>query len=341
VSITLGIHPDHVQHANGELQSFSDRWGDLARARGFSVLQVSSQSACFLQDLARCDGFMWRIGYSTSDIHRGKLLISALEHVTDMRVFPSSRTLWHFEDKIAQLYLMVLAGLPTARTQVFWNAADALAYCASASYPFVVKLARGMKSKNVTMVQTLAEAEAIVERMFGSGLTTLRPSSRLVGRLAGRHALALKLLSGGPLPGSVQTGYFYAQEFIPGNDCDTRVTVIGDRAFAFRRFNRPNDFRASGSGRIDWEPAAISPDALTLAFDVADRLGTQSIALDILRKDGSPVIVEISYTYATWAIRDCPGHWVRRGTGTDRRLEWVAGRTLAEDAIFEDFAAGW
>lgn len=31
---------------------------------------------------------------------------------------------------------------------------------------------------------------------------------------------------------------------------DTRVTVIGHCAFGYRRYNRPGDFRASGSGRL-------------------------------------------------------------------------------------------
>ena len=36
----------------------------------------------------------------------------------------------------------------------------------------------------------------------------------------------------------IDKNYIYFQEFIPGNEFDTRVTVIGDRAFAFRRMNR-------------------------------------------------------------------------------------------------------
>ena len=38
-------------------------------------------------------------------------------------------------------------------------------------------------------------------------------------------------------------GYVYFQDFIPDNQFDTRVTVIGNRAFAFIRKVRPGDFR--------------------------------------------------------------------------------------------------
>ena len=66
------------------------------------------------------------------------------------------------------------------------------------------------------------------------------------------------------------------QEFLPCNDFDTRITVIGNRAFGFRRFNRANDFRASGSGKIDYDPKNIAPEMVQLAFDVTRRLNVQS-----------------------------------------------------------------
>ncbi|HEV2125687.1 MAG TPA: hypothetical protein VGW38_23280, partial [Chloroflexota bacterium] len=106
---------------------------------------------------------------------------------------------------------------------------------------------------------------------------------------------------------------------MPGNEFDTRVTIIGDWAFAFRRFNRPNHFRASGSGRIDWDSAQIAPGAVRLSFRVARRLQSECMAVDVLRRGEEYVINEISYTFASWAVRDCPGHWVLdEGSGTRR-----------------------
>ena len=137
----------------------------------------------------------------------------------------------------------------------------------------------------------------------------------------------------------MQRGYFYVQEFLPGNEFDTRITVIGNRAFAFRRMNRLGDFRASGSGRIDWTPEEIDLDAVRLAYRVARQLDTQSIAVDVLRRRGEAVINEISYTYASWAVRDCPGHWRLHGAPDTGRLFWVQGSTRPEDAIFDDFVA--
>jgi hypothetical protein len=117
------------------------------------------------------------------------------------------------------------------------------------------------------------------------------------------------------------------------------VTVIGSRAFAFRRFNRPGDFRASGSGRIDWDPQHIDEESIRLAFRVARHLRTQSLGVDLLQHGGQKVLTEISYTYASWAVRDCPGHWVMQGDDAAGPLSWIQGRMQPEDAIFDDFVA--
>ena len=129
-----------------------------------------------------------------------------------------------------------------------------------------------------------------------------------------------------------QKNYALFQEFLPGNEFDTRVTVIGDRAFAFRRFNRPNDFRASGSGNLQHDPSAVDLRCVSAAFAAAQRLKSQSMAFDFLfRGEGQePVVVEVSYCYADWAVERCPGHW-------DSRLNWHEGHLWPEEAHVEDF----
>ena len=54
---------------------------------------------------------------------------------------------------------------------------------------------------------------------------------------------------------------------------DTRVTVIGGRAFAFRRFNRDDDFRSSGSGKIDYNMEEIDKRMIKLALKVSKKDG--------------------------------------------------------------------
>ena len=115
--------------------------------------------------------------------------------------------------------------------------------------------------------------------------------------------------------------------------------MIGNRAFGYRRMNRPGDFRASGSGRPNWDPAGIDLQMVRLAFLTAQRLETQSVAIDAMLRGTERVLGEVSYTYVSWMVRDCPGHWVLHGDPETGELEFVDGHMAPDDAIFEDFVA--
>jgi glutathione synthase/RimK-type ligase-like ATP-grasp enzyme len=341
----IAIHRDGVVHKNGEVQSYSDCWLEIASRSGVDVKIVDAFEPDFFDQLQGCDGFMWRFGYRPLPRLFAKRLLPAVEHGLGIPVFPSWKTAWHFEDKVGEHYLLQAAQIPTPRTWVFWHVEAALDFCEKATYPLVLKLAIGFQSSNVLLLKTPEEATFWVRRLFGPGTNSLARTSRSRDRSALQRAGdAVRDLSGHPATAQykkaeLQQGYFFVQEFLSGNEFDTRVTVIGNRAFAFRRFNRTNDFRASGSGKINWDPGAIDLETVRLAFHIARKLGTQSLAVDALRRVDERVIVEISYTYASWAVRDCPGHWVLSGNPQKGTLTWVAGGLAPEDAIFEDFVA--
>jgi hypothetical protein len=257
-------------------------------------------------------------------------------------VFPTWKTIWHFDDKIAQNYLLQLADIPIPRTWVFWHRKQALEFCRNAYYPLVIKLTSGIVSENVALLNNVVEAEYWIRRLFSSGTVDLKQLHLRPYAVYSRLRTALKILLTGEPPNlgartDLQKGYLLIQEFLPDNRFDTRITVIGNRAFGFRRFNRPNDFRASGSGEIDWDREQIDLETVRLAFWVAQHLQTQSIAIDCLRRGDEYVVNEISYYYEGWALHACPGHWKLYGDVKTGQLEWVEGQMQPEDAILEDF----
>lgn len=341
----IAIQPDRIRHKNGELQSFSERWAELATQAGVEVRRVDAFAPDLFDQLAGCDGFMWRFGYTSLPRLFARRLLPAIEHGLGIPVFPSWKTAWHFEDKVAQHYLLQAAGIPTPRTWVFWRRDDALAFSRGAQYPLVLKLTSGFQSGNVRLLHGAKEAEYWIDRLFGPGIVSLAPPPGPRTRRLLRQTRAAVRMLFGRMPRVVNWrdelhhGYFYAQEFLAGNEFDTRVAVIGKRAFAFRRFNRPGDFRASGSGQFDWNPVPIDPAFVRLAFRISQQLQMQSVAIDGLRRGEEPVIGEISYSYASWTLRDCPGHWELNGDPDMGQLNWVEGQMRPEDAIWEDFLA--
>jgi hypothetical protein len=342
----IAIQPDNQLLTSGRYQSFSRAWTDALTTAGHEVRLVDAFGHGFFDSLKGSDGFMWWFAHLPLPRNFAKRLLPAVEHGLGIPVFPSWRTIWHFDDKLAQQYLLEAAGIPVPETHIFWRAADATAFASTARYPVVIKLASGITSENVALLRSADEARFWIRRLFRHGAVTLHREGVFVRpqvlrrRIVGAARLALT----GTLPvlgdrTDLQKGYLLVQEFLEGNAFDTRITVIGDRAFAFRRFNRPDDFRASGSGRIDWDPGPIAEDGVRLAFQVARALGTQSVAVDVLRSGGRPVINEISYYYEGWAVADCPGHWkLEKHQSLTAPLAWVPGHVKPDDAILEDFA---
>lgn len=278
---------------------------------------------------------MWWFAQPLPLIRSGRNIILALAHARKILTFPNFNTIWHFDDKRSEYYLLKLAGIPTPRSWVFWRRKQAENFVEEADFPLVMKLSSGIVSHNVALVRNIKEARRSIRELFGAGMYGFPPEKIPFRWLARRIRESFRILLAQESYDEFHKGYVLFQEFLLDNAFDIRITIIGNRAFAFRRFNRPNDFRASGSGRIDWDPAYIPTDALLLAYQAARILETQSLAVDILRREGEPVIAEISYYYEGWAIEACPGHWE---WPSDQDLpEWVDGKTRPEDAIWEDF----
>lgn len=344
---TIAIYPDRQGLTSGRVQSFSERWAEQLRAGGHEARIVDASEPALFDRLQGCDGFMWWFAHLPFPRNLARRVVQAVEHGLGIPVFPTWRTIWHFDDKVAQHYLLTAAGIPMPPTWVLWRRDQAMEFCRTARYPLVIKLASGITSENVGLVRTYEEARHWVAQLFDFGVTNLvRESVIDPWTMLRRMRQSLRVLTTGhrrrPGPDArtePQKGYILLQEFVPDNDFDTRITVIGNRAFAFRRFNRPGDFRASGSGRFDQDPSKIDLDSVRLALRVAEQLETQSVAVDVVYRGAERVLTEISYYHEAWAVQACPGHWELRGTASRGDLRWVDGHLSPEDAILEDFLA--
>ena len=334
MSLRIALHPDHIPQPDGTIQSYSDRWLEIAPAAGAEIRLVDAYAPDLISQIRGCDAFMWRLAFQPPDTVAARRILWSVAAGLGIPVFPAFESIWFFEDKVAQAYLLDALDVPRAQTSIFWTRADALAAIDQLRFPVVAKLATGVKSNSVAALHSADEARRFVHRMFGLGATDLQPRRGLVRRLLGHRATTAGALLRGRMP-ATEHGYVLFQEFVPDNPGDTKLMLIGNRVLAVSRRNRPGDFRASGSGLIDWDPTAIDPAAVRLCFRVADALSADVLALDMLQRAGEPVIVEMSFSASLAIFSACPGHWRREGD----RLEWVDGKINPADAIFHDFLA--
>jgi glutathione synthase/RimK-type ligase-like ATP-grasp enzyme len=329
-----------IHHKEG---SFSERWLEYCRDHRIDAEVVDCLSSDIIAQLASADGLLWHWSHGDHvDLLMARHVIQAAQTL-GLKVFPDLNTCWHFDDKIAQKYLLEAIKAPMAPARVFYSLESARKWIDQARFPQVFKLRRGAGSANVQIVRDAVQAKKLARTMFAKGLKSVGgyfQDARTKVRKARNRREIWGTLRRMPktIAGIIQSnreigrerGYLYLQEFMPGNAFDTRVTVIGDRAFAFTRNVRPDDFRASGSGSIDYDRARIKPQCLQIAFDVAQKIKSQSMAFDFVNDpQGHPVILEISYGYQAKAVYDCGGFW-------DRSLTWHEGAQWPQDAILTD-----
>lgn len=341
----IAIHPDNYTAPGKETESdaSSPRWARLLLEAGHEVRWVDVRRSDIIEQLSCCHAFMWRWAHFDGMSRIARRLLPVVERELKIAVYPDQNTCWHYDDKIAQAYLLKSLDIPVPKTWIWFDRDSAIEWALGARYPVVLKLAGGAGSSNVKLIKNSTEACLWIERMFKFVIRGLDEAvaEPLMGwsRIKSATRIAMNginrpMFDNGFEP---QTGYVLFQEFLDGNTHDTRVTVIGDRAFGFRRFNRPNDFRASGSGNLDMDPSQIDERFIRLGFLTARMTRSQSCAIDGLYSDGQCVVGEISYTYVSSAIHDCPGRWKLTGDPLTGKLIWEEGRMWPEEAQVSDF----
>jgi len=311
--------------------SFSERWIAYCEAKQIAWRPVDCYRSDIIQQLADCDALMWHFqNVSPKDFLFAKQLLFSLQ-ASGKIVFPDFNTSWHFDDKVGQKYLLESISAPLAPSYVFYSKKDALVWANQTTFPKVFKLRTGGGSANVKLVKDRYSAVKLINKAFSCGFGQYDSIGNLKERIR-KYRLGKESLMG-VMKGFVrlliptefslikgrEKGYVYFQEFIPGNDSDIRVVVIGDRAFAIKRLIRKNDFRASGSGDILYNKTEINENCVRVAFETTKKLDVQCMAYDFVYYKGKPLITEISYGFIREVYDPCPGYW-------SRDLTWHEGK---------------
>ncbi|MCP0915033.1 hypothetical protein MUB05_00135 [Acinetobacter indicus] len=322
--------------------SFSVRWIKYCEKEKIEYKVVDAFDSNIIEQLKDFDIFMWHHHHAQyKDVLTAKRILFALEHA-GIKVFPDFRTGWHFDDKVAQKYLLEAIKAPLVPSYVFYDKKQALAWAKNTSYPKVFKLKGGAGASNVKLVKNFNQASALIHKSFSKGfkqydgIEALKEKIRKlkVGKENFKNVLKAFIRVFVPTDFSrrqpVERGYVYFQDFIPNNNSDIRVIVIGEKAFAIKRMVRENDFRASGSGDISFEPQEINIDCIKIAFEVNNKIDSQCVAFDfVLDSQNKPLIIEISYGFSMNAYDNCLGYW-------DSDLKWHNEQVSPQDWMIQN-----
>lgn len=311
----IAIH-HHIEN------SFSKHWIKYCSKKNIDFKIVNCYDNDIINQVSDCDALMWHHFHtSPKDLLAAKNILFSLEH-SGIKVFPDFHTNWHFDNKLSQKYLFEALNVPLVPSYVFYDKKTAFTWIDNTSFPKVFKLKGGSGSRNVKLVRSKNQAKKLVKKSFGKGFSQFDRYGHLKERYRkfklGKDTF-LGILKGirrifvptyfAKMAGR-EKGYAYFQDFIPNNDSDYRVIVINKKAIAIKRMVRENDFRASGSGEFYFERENFKDDIIKLAFDTSNKIKSQCCAFDfVYDSNNKPLIVEVSYGFATSGYDKCPGFW--------------------------------
>ncbi len=322
----VGIHKDPF----GKFRDLNLKFEKILEFNDIKSVRLEASQHDFWEVVPKLDLFIYSWIHYDTYYHPATTILPIIENHYGIKCLPNQNTCWHYDDKIKQYLLLKTYGFPVVPSWVFWEKKEALLWIKSAKYPLVFKLKSGSGSSSVLLVKEQDQARHLIDIMFGKGMVTGNiPGSRstrfkdfnLYKEL--RHfarRIKNKLEGVDIFPyWQLHKNYIYFQQFLPGNKYDTRVTTIGNRIFAFRRFVRKNDFRASGSDNWNLDRSHIDMEMVKIGFEISQKMNFQVMAYDFIYDEkGKLNIVEISYTYGDYP-EFSTGYW-------DSDLKWHEGK---------------
>jgi glutathione synthase/RimK-type ligase-like ATP-grasp enzyme len=251
------------------------------------------------------------------------------------KIFPDFNDVWHFDDKIAETYLLQAIKAPIPQSFIFYNLQSVENFAANTiSFPYVAKLRNGSGSHNVKMINNEKELKTYAETMFNKGFSSspsllYKTSSNIkstkslktfIKRVKRIPEFLLTLKNSKQFPD--EKGYVYLQNFIPNDGYDLKVVVVGDKLSYIGRNIREGEFRASGGGDLFYDKSFITQNVIDSAFEASDKLGLKCMGYDYVvdKSTREGLIIEMSYGFSHEALLSAGGYFDRKGNWYDEPL---------------------
>lgn len=248
----------------------------------------------WIEKASKYDILIWKpkfMGTESSQFFKEKVYF--MQYIMEKRIYPNFETIWHFDSKIAQKYLLEYENISVPKTFISFDYNESIDATNKVKYPIVFKKSNGAGSTGVELIKSKKQ---IVKKINFKFIW-----AKVINKLFKTHY--------------DNYGHIYFQEFIEENPGDLRINIIGDKyAVGFWRMNRDKDFRASGSGRIDYYKD-IPHNAIKYCANISIRNKFDSMAYDILFREDKLFIVEMSYGYVDTAIYNANGYYTLNHKG--------------------------
>ncbi|MBD2781299.1 ATP-grasp domain-containing protein [Xenorhabdus szentirmaii] len=142
------------------------------------------------------------------------------------------------------------------------------------NFPVVSKSYSGFGSNGVSLIKNKEELVKKIEKYMFSFISYNIVPYELIKRL-----IKIKIKYKNKYPKKI--GRVVLQDLIPDLKYDWKLLVFNNNIFALKRYTRDNDFRASGSGKFDYD-CRPSNELLLFAYNTRKKLDVPFVSLDIV-----------------------------------------------------------
>lgn len=309
--------------------SWSRPWAEFCQENDFNYEIINPYDSDIINKLKGFNCLLWHFGnYVFQDmLFARSILYSAKQMGLD--IFPDFHTAWHFDDKVAETYLLQSVEAPIPLSQMFYDYNKFTNYLdVNSKFPLVAKLRCGSGSHNVKLLKDKKEALAYGKQMLLKDGFNPAPSLLYKANSNIKSAKTLKIFIARAkrIPEFIRTLrsaknfsneklYVFLQEFIPNDGYDLKIVVVGDKLSFLSRDIRSGEFRASGGGSLNYDKTRVPKNVIDSAFKISDKLKFQCIGYDYIvdSKTGCGKIIEISYGFSHMGLLAAGGYFDRQG----------------------------
>jgi len=211
--------------------------------------------------------------------------------------------------------LMPINESQNIRTKHFGTLEDLFCKISEITFPCVVKRASGAGSSGVFKASSEKELIKCVKKI-----------SRTPYWFDEIWDFGRSLKHKGYIRESRHRNKYIVQTFIEGLTHDWKVLVFDDRFYVLRRSNRKNDFRASGSGMLEYRQDTPG-EVLDLAQEIYRFLDVPNISIDVAYDGKQTYLLEFQCVgFGTHALDTSPFYFKRKNGN------W---RSVIEESILE------
>lgn len=247
---------------------------------------IDIDRADWSEQISGVDILLWRIHLGDKGgLEQACIKIPLMEQ-RGILCFPSSKMASFYENKIKQTFFFQQKGYLHPETLISFSYQDAVDIIERVSYPIVCKTSGGASSSGVFLLNNQLEAHRVTKMIFEQLPLWKNRVFRLLKKAFGINC-------------SIDCfKYIYLQKMVSA-DNDWRITTMGNGIVSvFKRYNRDNDFRASGSGK--WGKVTLTElpiEACDIALKISEEESFSCMAYDFLISNGRNYLVEMSYTF--------------------------------------------